>query len=311
MPKDYEEIALRHWNLSSKPREEEEREILFMDDIIQKAHLEREIIRNLEGVRTVFDGGAGTGRFSIFLARLGVQVIHFDISRSMLDSAREKAVEAGVLDRMDFVQGRLTELEAYRDGQFDMVISFDAPVSYTYPRQHEVLSELVRIARSKVIVSVASRLGWLPYLFNPAQKQQYVIPDDVDERAWYAPPSPEMMDKWVPDFNKYRRQLTTGITEDPDQVLDEMVQGGSPWPITYGFLPDELESSLQQAGLKNIRLAGPGALSRSIPRLILKKLLLTEYREEFLQTCYEFDSSPWVSGLGKDTIVACGTKEQR
>jgi hypothetical protein len=37
MSKDYEDIAYRHWNLSAKPSEEEERETLFMDDIIQKA----------------------------------------------------------------------------------------------------------------------------------------------------------------------------------------------------------------------------------------------------------------------------------
>ena len=96
MSKDYEDIAYRHWNLSAKPSEEEERETLFMDDIIQKAHLEREIIHYLDGVRTVFDGGAGTGRFSIFLAQLGVRVTHFGISHAMLAFARQKALAAGV-----------------------------------------------------------------------------------------------------------------------------------------------------------------------------------------------------------------------
>ncbi len=98
----------------------------------KRPHLEREIIHYLDGVRTVFDGGAGTGRFSIFLAQLGVRVTHFDISHAMLAFARQKDLAAGVQDHIEFVQGRLTELDAYRDGQFDMVISFDAPVSYIY-----------------------------------------------------------------------------------------------------------------------------------------------------------------------------------
>jgi hypothetical protein len=38
---------------------------LFLDDVIQKAHLEREIASRLSGVRTILDAGAGTGRFSI------------------------------------------------------------------------------------------------------------------------------------------------------------------------------------------------------------------------------------------------------
>ncbi len=83
-------------------------------------------------------------------------------------------------------------------------------------------------------------------MFNPSQKQQYVVPDNVDPRAWYAPPSSEMLDGWVPDFKKFRRQWTSGITEDPDQLWEIMEQGGSPWPITYTFLPNELKNVLQQ-----------------------------------------------------------------
>jgi hypothetical protein len=44
----------------------------FMDDIIQKAHLDREIA---VGVKTVFDGGAGVGRFTIPLAKMGLEVL--------------------------------------------------------------------------------------------------------------------------------------------------------------------------------------------------------------------------------------------
>ena len=67
--------------MPQKADEEADREKLFIDDIIQKAHLEREILGHLEGVETVFDGGAGYGRFSILLARRGLRVTHFDLSR--------------------------------------------------------------------------------------------------------------------------------------------------------------------------------------------------------------------------------------
>ena len=62
---DSEDICERFWSLPCKSGEEARRERLFLDDVIQKAHLEREIASRLSGVRTILDAGAGTGRFSI------------------------------------------------------------------------------------------------------------------------------------------------------------------------------------------------------------------------------------------------------
>lgn len=153
----YQQLSHRFWNLPTKGEEEAQRELFFMDDIIQKAHLDREILHYLDGVETVFDGGAGVGRFSIPLAQRGLKVTHFDISDSMLTKARELAKVAGVEENITFVRGSLTELQHYSDQAFDLVISFDAPVSYTYPEHVQVLSQLVRIAGKAVIVSVSSR----------------------------------------------------------------------------------------------------------------------------------------------------------
>ena len=53
------------------------------------------LLDNLEGIDTVFDAGAGSGRFSILLAKHGCRVTHFDISQPMIDKAKELA-EQGV-----------------------------------------------------------------------------------------------------------------------------------------------------------------------------------------------------------------------
>lgn len=142
-----QKISQRQWNQPDKGELESQREATFIDDIIQKDHLERQVLAALDGVETVFDGGAGCGRFSILLAKRGCRVTHFDISQPMLDKAKELAREAGVLENMEFVQGALEDLSAYGDGQFDMVLSFDAPVSYTYPNQEKVIGELSRICK--------------------------------------------------------------------------------------------------------------------------------------------------------------------
>jgi len=47
-----EDIAERFWNLPQKPDEEARREQLFLDDVIHKAHLDREIESRLEGVQS-------------------------------------------------------------------------------------------------------------------------------------------------------------------------------------------------------------------------------------------------------------------
>lgn len=125
-----QKISERLWNQPDKGELESHREETFIDDIIQKNHIEQELLSHLEGIQTVFDGGAGCGRFSILLAKHGCRVTHFDISQPMIDKAKELAQKEGVSDRITFVKGALEDLHEYEDSSFDMVISFDAPISY-------------------------------------------------------------------------------------------------------------------------------------------------------------------------------------
>ena len=135
------EISNRFWNLPQKADEEVGREQTFIDDIISKAHIERLLFENLDGIETAFDGGAGYGRFSLLLAAKGVEVTHFDISLPMLEKAKSLAEARNVANNMTFVHGTLEDLSAYRDRQFDLVMSFDAPISYTYPNHKAVFAE--------------------------------------------------------------------------------------------------------------------------------------------------------------------------
>ena len=225
--RNYEEIAARFWNLPSKGVEEASREQYYMDDIIQKAHLEREISTHLDGVKTVLDAGAGAGRFSIPLAQKGLRVTHYDISQSMLAKAQNLAKNAGVAEQIEFVEGRLTELSRYQDGQFDLVICTDAPVSYSYPGHKEVLGELARIAGKSLIVSVSSRLGYFPYFFNPIQKLQYLVDEQADDPVvqWYVRHGQAQLENWTPDFTATSQFSVSGLMQDPDSIYAQMEQG--------------------------------------------------------------------------------------
>jgi 2-polyprenyl-3-methyl-5-hydroxy-6-metoxy-1,4-benzoquinol methylase len=308
---DYEDIADRFWNLPQKGTEEKNREEFFIDDIIQKAHIEKEILNNLEGVSTVFDGGAGSGRFSIFLAKRGIKVTHFDISDSMIETARETAKSEGVLDKIEFVKGRLGELSQFRDNSFDLVISIDAPISYTYPNQEDVIKNLVRISNCKVLFSVSSRLGSLPYLLNPIQKAQYILDKDSTNPLvqWYNKHSEEALNNFKIDTSKLNNTYQTGLFEEAESTADSYQSGKAPWPVTYQFMPDELVNILTVHGVADIQLAGPGAFARSIPNEVLVKIMNDpKSKKEFLDFCYQFDKQPWVAGLGKDNLLSVGRK---
>ena len=301
-------ISERQWNLPEKGELESRREATFIDDIIQKYHIERRLGENLGGISTAFDGGAGCGRFSIFLAKQGVRVTHFDISQPMIDKARELAEKEGVLDRITFVRGALEELSEYADSSFDLVLSVDAPVSYTYPNQERVISELVRIAKKKILLSVSSRLGSLPYISNPVQKNQFILDENVDDPfvRYCVENRQSMIDGFR--FNKQAAEQVydTGLMGGEAEIA-EYERGGAPWCITYGFMPDELKGILERCGVGNIQLAGPGAYGRTLPRELLVKIMNDpQQRAEFLDFCYRFDSEPSVCGMGKDNLLAVG-----
>ena len=121
----------------------------------------------------VLDAGAGPGRFTIELARLGARVHVGDISPGQLELNREKVGQAGheaavvareVLD--------ICDLSSLGDGSFDAVVCFGGPLSYVRDRAPEALAELARVTRpgGHVLVSVMSTLGamraFLPIVFD-------------------------------------------------------------------------------------------------------------------------------------------------
>ena len=301
-------IAERLWNLPDKGERESHREETFIDDIIQKSHIERELLHNLEGISTVFDGGAGCGRFSILLAKQGCRVTHFDISQPMLDKAKDLAERAGVLENITFIKGALEDLSAFGDRAFDLVISFDAPVSYTYPNQEKVIGELVRIAGKRIILSVSSRLGYLPYLANLLQKNQFILDENCKDPwvKWCVANKSSAIRSFTFDKSIAEKQMADGLMGGEEEIA-EYEKGGAPWCITYAFMPDELKTVLESFGVKNVELAGPGAYARTIPRELLVKMMNDPVqRSDFLDFCYEYDRNPFVCGMGKDNLLAKG-----
>jgi SAM-dependent methyltransferase len=116
-------------------------------------------VRMLEGyVRPgdrVLDAGAGPGRFTLELLRLGAHVTALDISPGQLEllQARVPDVEAMV--------GDITDLSRFQDNGFDVTVCFGGPLSYVLDRAEHAVAELVRVTRpgGHVLVSVMGLAG--------------------------------------------------------------------------------------------------------------------------------------------------------
>lgn len=272
----------------------------------KKAHIERLLLDNMSVIDTVFDGDGGYGRFSIMLAKLGHKVTHFDISEGMINAAKEIADFQGVANNITFVCGALEDLSSFSDKQFDMAMSFDTPISYTYPKHEQVIGNLARIASKRLVISVYSCLAWT-YQFDPAQKEKYIL--DPNSKEWLVRWTLDQGIKqrldYHPDMKAVQQFFKTGLMENQKDIVKAYEEGKSPWPVSYSFMPDELINIIENVGAKNIRLSGPGALSRSIPGEILKNIMRDDLlKKEFLEFSYWHDSQLWCAGMGKDNLVA-------
>ena len=81
-------------------------------------------------VKRILDLACGTGTHSVYLARKGYDVVGIDISREMLNIAREKARAAGV--RAEFLEGDIRDM--HFNNEFDAAICINQSVMYCITR---------------------------------------------------------------------------------------------------------------------------------------------------------------------------------
>jgi SAM-dependent methyltransferase len=110
----------------------------------------------------VLDAGAGPGRFTLELLRLGAHVSALDISPGQLELLRSHAPD------VEAVIGDITDLSQFADGLFDVTVCFGGPLSYALDRAERAVAELARVTRSggHVLVS-AIGLGGAVIHFAP------------------------------------------------------------------------------------------------------------------------------------------------
>lgn len=114
-----------------------------------------------EGDR-VLEAGAGPGRFTIELARIGARIVVGDISPGQLRLNRENVGAAGLEAAVESRQVLdIVDLEKLDDESFDATVCFGGPLSYVLDRADAALAELLRVTRpgGKLLLSVMSLFG--------------------------------------------------------------------------------------------------------------------------------------------------------
>ena len=102
----------------------------------------------------VLDIGTGSGRLAIELAKARdntFQVIGLDISENMLKRARKNAIEAGVENKIRFVQATASKLP-FPEKSFDLVVSYASLHHWLNPVT--VFNEAQRVVKNEGIVII-------------------------------------------------------------------------------------------------------------------------------------------------------------
>jgi len=150
-----------------------------------EVHLEH-LRRFVEPGDRVLDIGAGPGRFTIELARLGADVSVADISPGQLELNERRVSAEGLEDRIvERIVADVLDLGTWADGTFDATVCFGGPLSYLLDGAEPAVAELVRVTKlgGHVLVSVMSLVGafthFLPIVLDLVQRDGVPKNDEI------------------------------------------------------------------------------------------------------------------------------------
>ncbi len=112
----------------------------------------------------VLEAGAGPGRFTIELAKIGATVTACDLSDVQLSVNQEKVREAGLADRVTgWHQADIVDLSQFDSNAYDAVVCVGSVLSCVLDRAPDAVSELVRVCKpgGHIMISVTSRHGYV------------------------------------------------------------------------------------------------------------------------------------------------------
>jgi ubiquinone/menaquinone biosynthesis C-methylase UbiE len=133
----------------------------------------------------VLEIGAGPGRFTISLAKMGAKIVVSDVSPVQLELNETKVTQAGHAAAVESRQVLdVRDLSALPDESFDTTVAYGGPLSYAFEAAPRALAECLRVTKQGgvVLASVMTILGSMRYALPAVLEQIETFGVDVVDR---------------------------------------------------------------------------------------------------------------------------------
>lgn len=231
----------------------------------------------------VLDAGGGPGRYTVYLAQRGYDVVLLDLSPCCLDIAKREIANAGVGNRVKKItEGSIADLSGFNSELFDAVLCLGA-FSHLLdrPEREKAAREIVRVAKkdAPMFVSVASRYGVFRAFLQ-------IIPDEIVE-----PSHEELFSLGIHRGHPTPHKGGKGFSK-----VD-----------AYFFFPTEVKDLFESVGLKTLEMASCEGLSSRLQEATNKIYRDKEKWNRWLKLVLQTCNDPAILGMG-DHILYVGRK---
>ncbi|MGA2413209.1 MAG: hypothetical protein ABSF59_02110 [Candidatus Sulfotelmatobacter sp.] len=179
---------------------------------------------------------------------------------------------------IEFLEGNAADLTRFSDRSFELVLNMDGAISFAGSRATKAIRETCRVAKEKVILTVSHRAQMAAAWAGAS----LVKTGDLSAGAH------AMIERgeWHPDQFPNNRALAEGLTQNYFGAFK-------------AFLPAELTTILEDAGLQVMRCGGLGSLAGLCsPEALTVVLKDTNRLETFLTIGERFDKEILPEGPG-------------
>lgn len=134
-----------------------------------------EVLPKNKNIR-ILDSGGGTGKFSLFLAKLGYKIDLIDISEESVNIAKEKAKKENLV--ISTYVGN-SEKTPFENESYDFIMMNGGVISYT-PNPQDLLQEAFRILKPRGLLffDFLNSLGWAIETTDITFKSEIALSDE-------------------------------------------------------------------------------------------------------------------------------------
>ena len=169
---EFESHVKRYWTARTKDFNTVRMNVL-QGDISERWMSELNVRIPKDRELDILDAGTGTGYFAVLLAKEGHHVTGIDLTESMIEAARETALQFGVM--VSFLQMDVQET-TFEDNSFDVIVSRN--VTWTLSDPERAYREWYRILKPGGVI-LNFDANYAENVRNGNQKESRIKPEDV------------------------------------------------------------------------------------------------------------------------------------